>query len=92
MIESSDSDRPRPRPDASGVEKLAGSESVLAGLGKASWSEEQGVSYEVALDSVNEVIGAYSGLIGREEASTEPDAAKVADWRQAKVATRCASA
>jgi hypothetical protein len=60
--------------------------SVLAELGEATWSDEDGLSYEVALASINEVIGAYSGLIGREEASPHPDTTKLAAWRQAKLA------
>jgi hypothetical protein len=59
--------------------------SVLEGLGQATWSEEDGVSYEVAIEGINHVIGAYSGLIGEEENTETPDTAKIAAWRQAKL-------
>ena len=87
MSDSFNAEEPRPRPTAESSKDggSQGSQSILDGLGKASWSEEEGVSYEVALDMVNEVVGAYSGLIGREEASPSPDTAKIAAWRQAKV-------
>lgn len=84
MTDSPESGNPPPRPAPAGGRKS--SDGVLAGLGKSTWSEEEGVSYEVALDIVNEVVGAYSGLIGREEAAPSPDAAKIANWRQAKLA------
>ncbi|MFJ3883196.1 hypothetical protein ACIPW5_37840 [Streptomyces sp. NPDC090077] len=40
---------------------------VLAGVEQASWSAEDGTAYEVALEGINHVVGAYSGLIGRAE-------------------------
>jgi predicted hotdog family 3-hydroxylacyl-ACP dehydratase len=61
------------------------SRSVLEGIGSAAWSEEDGVSYEVALEDINRVVGAYSGLIGDEENAASPDAGKIAAWRQAKL-------
>ncbi|MFI5711784.1 hypothetical protein [Kribbella sp. NPDC051620] len=57
-------------------------DSVLANLGQATWTAEEGVSYEVAVEGINLVIGAYSGLIGREEATAEPDRAKIENWIQ----------
>ena len=61
------------------------SRSAVEGLGQTTWSEAEGVSYEVAIESINSVIGAYSGLIGDEELAETPDAAKIAEWRQAKL-------
>jgi hypothetical protein len=58
--------------------------SVLAGLEAATWSPEDGVAYEVALEGINQVVGAYSALIGREEASDTPDAAAIESWRTAQ--------
>jgi hypothetical protein len=84
MTDSPEFGNPRPRSATSADGKS--SDSVLTGLGKATWSEEEGVSYEVALDVINDVVGAYSGLIGREEASPDPDGAKIASWRRVKVA------
>ncbi|MGW2477234.1 hypothetical protein [Streptomyces sp. NPDC001665] len=40
-------------------------ESVLAGMGTASWSAQDGVAYEVALEGINHVVAAYSGLIAQ---------------------------
>ena len=59
-------------------------ESVLAGLQAATWSPEDGVAYEVALEGINQIVGAYSGLIGREEASDNPAAAAIGAWRAAQ--------
>lgn len=63
----------------------AASRSVLEGIGSAAWSEEEGVSYEVAIESINLVVGAYSGLIGDEENAAAPDAGRIAAWREAKL-------
>jgi zeta toxin len=57
---------------------------VLAELGSASWSVEEAVRYEVALEGAAQVIGFYSDLIAREEATGTVDA--IARWRQAQQA------
>ena len=54
---------------------MAELESVLRNMGTATWSAEDGTAYEVALEGINHVVGAYSGLIA--EAETEADAARV---------------
>ena len=59
-------------------------ESVLGRLGAVTWSPEDGVAYEVALEGINQVVGAYSGLIGREEASDSPDITAIDSWRTAQ--------
>ncbi|MEV6415175.1 zeta toxin family protein [Kribbella sp. NPDC051718] len=57
---------------------------VLAGLGSASWSGEEAVRYEVALEGAGQVIGWYTELIAREEAAGTPDRAAIAGWREAQ--------
>ncbi|MFG1913029.1 hypothetical protein [Kribbella sp. NPDC048928] len=59
---------------------------VLDGVGPADLSDADGVSYEVAVEAINRVVGAYSGLIGDEENAAAPDAGKIAGWREAKLA------
>jgi hypothetical protein len=59
-----------------------GTDSVLDHLGTISWSADDGVAYEVALESINQVIGAYSCLIGRENSATTPDLEAIAGWRR----------
>ena len=76
--------KPDERDDASSTSP-GPSRSVLEGIGTSPWAEEEGVSYEVALEAVNRVVGAYSGLIGEEESAAAPDADKIAAWRQAKL-------
>ncbi|GAA0928778.1 hypothetical protein GCM10009554_10630 [Kribbella koreensis] len=57
---------------------------VLAELGSASWSGEEAVRYEVALEGAAQVIGWYTELIAREETAGTPDRAALADWREAR--------
>ncbi|MDX6282156.1 MAG: hypothetical protein QOH03_3227 [Kribbellaceae bacterium] len=59
---------------------------VLAELGSASWSGEDAVRYEVALEGAGQVVGFYAGLIAREEAAGTPDSAAIAGWRDAQEA------
>ncbi|MDX2692188.1 hypothetical protein [Streptomyces ipomoeae] len=49
-------------------------ESVLSSMATATWSAEDGTAYEVALEGINHVVGAYSGLI--DEAKTAHDTAR----------------
>ena len=55
---------------------------VLAGLGPVSWSPEDGVAYEVALEVIQQVIGAYSALIAKEESRAASDASLIESWEQ----------
>jgi hypothetical protein len=55
--------------------------SVLGNLGPATWSAEEGVAYEVALEGINHVIGAYAAMIGKAESAPEPDLDAIARWR-----------
>ena len=54
---------------------------VLAGLGRATWTVPQAVSYEVAQEGIRQAIGYYSELIAVEEATDEPHAHAIAGWR-----------
>lgn len=58
-----------------------GNQPVLAGLGPVTWSPEDGVAYEVALEVIQQVVGAYSALIARERAAAAPDAELIDSWR-----------
>lgn len=55
---------------------------VLTNLGAATWSAEEGVAYEVAVEGINQVIGAYAAMIGRAESAPDPDAEAIAGWRR----------
>ncbi|MDG5807947.1 hypothetical protein P9869_35930 [Streptomyces ossamyceticus] len=46
-------------------------ESALENLGTATWSTEDGTAYEVALEGINHVVGAYSGLIAEAERAAD---------------------
>jgi hypothetical protein len=63
---------------------MSDEESVLSRLGPVTWSWNDGIAYEVALEGINQVVGAYSGLIGREEASESPDTEAIGSWRAAR--------
>ncbi|MFE2554827.1 hypothetical protein ACFXGT_02145 [Streptomyces sp. NPDC059352] len=52
-------------------------DAVLAGMGTASWSAEDCTAYEVAMEGISHVVGAYSGLITRAEKAG--DAARAAE-------------
>ncbi|GGM24656.1 hypothetical protein GCM10010129_81420 [Streptomyces fumigatiscleroticus] len=52
-------------------------ESVLQNMTTATWSAADGTAYEVALEGINHVVGAFSELIGEAEAAG--DAARVED-------------
>ncbi|MFB7591909.1 hypothetical protein [Streptomyces sp. NPDC056169] len=55
---------------------------VLADMGTASWSAEDGTAYEVALEGISHVVGAYSGLIAR--AKKAGDIGRVAELAAAQ--------
>jgi hypothetical protein len=60
--------------------------SVLVELGTATWSEPQAIAYETAQEGVRQAIGYYAHLIGEAEAAADPDAAAIAEWREAQQA------
>ncbi|MGW1934732.1 hypothetical protein [Streptomyces sp. NPDC001919] len=58
---------------------------VLGNMGAANWSAEDGTAYEVALEGINHVVGAYSGLIAQAEAAGDTERARTlldeqGDW------------
>ena len=46
---------------------------VLSQLQPFTWSSEDAVAYEAALEAINGAVGAYSALIAAEEARPDPD-------------------
>lgn len=59
-------------------------ESVLSGLQPFEWSDEQSVSYEVALELVSQVVGGFEALINREQGKASPDDELIRDWNAAE--------
>jgi hypothetical protein len=59
-------------------------ESVLEGLRPFAWSNEQSVSYEVALELISQVVAEYNGLISRERAKESPRTERIAAWTASK--------
>ncbi|GHG05429.1 hypothetical protein ACFFSH_38620 [Streptomyces filamentosus] len=51
--------------------------SVLANMGAATWSAEDGTAYEVALEGINHVVGAYSGRIREARAAGDSEGVRV---------------
>src|SRR5262249_23688942 len=60
--------------------RMSDEESVLSRLGPVTWSWNDGIAYEVALEGINQVVGAYGGLIGRGGASDDPDREAIESW------------
>jgi len=54
---------------------------VLSQLQPFTWSTEDGVAYEAALEAINGAVGAYSALIAAEEAKPDPDPRVIAEAR-----------
>ncbi|MFD0151143.1 hypothetical protein ACWGQ4_02345 [Streptomyces sp. NPDC055721] len=61
---------------------------ALANMGTASWSAEDGTAYEVALEGINHVVGAYSRLIARAEEAGDADRAAALAAEQSAWAAR----
>jgi hypothetical protein len=61
---------------------------VLSQLQGFTWSSEDSVAYEAALEAINGVVGAYSALIAAEGAKSEPDQAVISAARDGQ--TECA--
>jgi hypothetical protein len=55
--------------------------SVLSRLQPFTWSSEDAVAYEAALEAINGAVGAYSTLIAAEEARQVPDREAIAAAR-----------
>ncbi|MEV7535472.1 hypothetical protein [Streptomyces hydrogenans] len=56
---------------------MAEQDSVLTGMGTATWSAEDGTAYEVALEGTHHVAGAYSRLIAEAEQAGDGERARV---------------
>lgn len=54
--------------------------SIVGQLPPYTWSDEESVSYEAAVEAINEVVGACSARIADERAKAEPDASAIATW------------
>lgn len=60
------------------------SEPVIGNLPPYSWSSEKSVAYEAAIEAINGVVGAYSGLIA--DAKEHGNADEVAELRRRRTA------
>jgi hypothetical protein len=60
------------------------SKSPLEDLQPFAWSDEQSVSYEVALELISQVVAGYEALIDREESKDSPDADALQKWNVAE--------
>ncbi|MFD9248125.1 hypothetical protein ACFV0D_40690 [Streptomyces sp. NPDC059556] len=61
---------------------------VLGSMGTANWSAEDGTAYEVALEGINHVVGAYSGLIAQAQAAGDAERAQALIGEQGAWAAR----
>lgn len=59
-----------------------GGQPVLAALGPVAWALEDGVAYEVALEVIQQVVGAYSALIAKEESADAPNTLAIEAWER----------
>lgn len=55
--------------------------SVLSQVQPFTWSSEDSVAYEAALEAINGAVGAYSAVIAAEEAKPAPDPAVISAAR-----------
>jgi predicted hotdog family 3-hydroxylacyl-ACP dehydratase len=58
--------------------------SVLSQLQSFTWSSEDSVAYEAAIEAINGAVGAYSALIVAEEAKQQPDQGVLAAAREGR--------
>ncbi|GHE71903.1 hypothetical protein GCM10018785_45200 [Streptomyces longispororuber] len=63
-------------------------ESIVRDMGTATWSAEDGTSYEVALDGINYVVGIFSALITEAESAGDPARAQELREQQASWSAR----
>ena len=54
-------------------------EPITGSLDPYTWDSEAAVAYEVAIEAINGVVGAYSRLIDDEEQRPEPDGERLAE-------------
>jgi hypothetical protein len=57
---------------------------VLGQMEGFTWSTEESVAYEAALDAINVAVGAYTASIAAEEAKPVPDPAVIAAARSGR--------
>ncbi|MGW3100008.1 hypothetical protein ACWDCC_41960 [Streptomyces sp. NPDC001102] len=62
--------------------------SALQNMETATWSPEDGTAYEVALEGINHVVGAYSGLIAEAETAADTERAEQLAAEQRRWAAR----
>ncbi len=55
------------------------SEPIWRSLDPYTWDSKAAVAYEVAIDAINGVVGAYNKLIDDEEQRPEPDGERLAE-------------
>jgi hypothetical protein len=58
--------------------------SVLSELESFTWSSEDSVAYEAAIEAINGAVGAYTALIAAEEAKQQPDQSVLAAAREGR--------
>ncbi|MGQ0624593.1 MAG: hypothetical protein ACT4PP_08095 [Sporichthyaceae bacterium] len=63
--------------------RAATADSIIAGLEPFEWDQDAAIAYEVAVDTIAMVIGAYSGMIAAEERRGAPDQALLREWEDA---------
>jgi hypothetical protein len=57
---------------------------VLGQLKGFTWSTEESVAYEAAIEAINDAVGAYSALIATEERKAAPDPGVIAAAKSAR--------
>ena len=55
-----------------------GGRPVLGSVHGFSWSTEESVAYEAAVEAINDAVGAYTAVIAAEERKAAPDQAVIA--------------
>lgn len=61
-----------------------GDRPVLGDLEGFTWSTEESVAYEAAIEAINGAVGAYTALIAAEESRPVPDPAVIAAARSGR--------
>jgi hypothetical protein len=60
-------------------------ESVIGQLQPFTWSTEESVAYEAAIEAINGAVGAYSALVAAERAKKKPDPQVIATARSGQM-------
>lgn len=48
------------------------------------WSSDEALAYEAAIEAINRAVGAYTGLIAKEQTQPSPDQGALERWRSAR--------